>query len=109
MSRVTIRSCAHQHMLAIGQKFRDDSGDMPAMVEDRFGACPHQAGRAAAIDQPDAVFGQDTAESARSLHECRVGAGAGAAINANRLDSIHGLHVAPARDTVKRRRLFAPQ
>ena len=46
----------------------------PAVVEHRLGAGPHQADRAAAIDQPDAVLGQDLAEPARRLDEGRIGA-----------------------------------
>jgi hypothetical protein len=80
---------AHQHMLAIGQEFGNDSGDEPAVVEDRFGAGAHQAGRAAAVDQRDAVLGQDSAEPTRCLHEGRVGAWTGAAIDANGFDSVH--------------------
>ena len=89
-SRVMIRSCARISMCSRSVR---NSGMMPvtiaAMVEDRFGAGPHQAGRAAAVDEPDAVLGQDSAEPACRLHEGRVGARTGAAIDADRFDFAH--------------------
>src|SRR5215510_15743838 len=77
-------------MLAIDQKVRDDPGHGPAVIEDRFGERSHQAHRPAAINQTDAVLGQDAAELCRCVHESWVVAGAGGAIDANRFDCAHG-------------------
>ena len=70
-----------------------------AVVEHGVGDRAHHADAAAAIDQADAVLGEDCAEGAGGLHEGRVGAGAGAAIDADFsnfaevFDSVHALHV----------------
>ncbi len=48
---------------AVGQKFGDDAGHVAAVFEHGLGERAHQAGRAAAIDQPDIVFGEDFAEA----------------------------------------------
>ena len=54
-------------VLAVGQEFRDDAGHLAAVVEHRLGDRAHQADRAAAIDQADAVLGQDGSERPRGL------------------------------------------
>ena len=70
-----------QHALALDQKFRDHAGDLAAVLEHRLGEFTHQPDGAAAIDQPDVIFGQDFSEFARGLDEGGVFAGAGAAID----------------------------
>src|SRR5262249_12718807 len=62
----------------------------PAVIEDRFGERSHQPDRPAAVDQADAVLGQNSAELCRRVHESWVVAGAGGAIDANRFDCAHG-------------------
>ena len=74
---------AHQHVLAVDQKLRDDPGHDPAVIDNRFGERSHQPDRATAIDQADAVLGQNSAELSRRVHESRVVAGAGGAVDAN--------------------------
>src|SRR5262249_283835 len=86
---------AQQHVLAIDQKVRDDPGDGAAVIEDRFGERSHQADRPAAIDQADAVLGQNAAELCRRVHESWVLAGTGCAIDANRFYCAHGQWVGP--------------
>ena len=61
----------------------------PPWSSTEFRERSHQADGAAAIDQADAVFGQDTAEAARGGDKGRVGARPGGAIDANRFDSTH--------------------
>ena len=53
---------ARQHVLAVDQEVRNYAGHHAAMVEDRIRQRAHQADRPAAIDQPDAVLGQDSSE-----------------------------------------------
>ena len=65
MSRVTIRSCTRTSMCSrLTRKSGITPVTDPAVVEDRFGERAHQADRPAAIDEPDAVLGQDPAEAA---------------------------------------------
>ncbi len=66
-----------------------------------FGDGAHQADRAAAIDQPDIVFGQDLAKAAGRFDEIGIATGAGAAIDANCFDLAHAVHVARAFRSVK--------
>ena len=77
--------------LALGQKFRDDSGRLAAVFEHGFGERAHQADRAAAINQPDAVLGEDFAELFRRFDEARFSSGARSAIDADRIDFTHGV------------------
>ena len=49
-------------VLAVDQEFRDDAGHLAAVLEHGVGELAHQADRAAAIDEADAVLGQDLAE-----------------------------------------------
>ena len=81
---------AHQHVLAVDQKLRDDPGHDPAVIDNRFGERSHQSDRATAIDQADAVLGQNSAELSRRVHESWIVAGAGGAVDANRFDCAHG-------------------
>ena len=55
----------------------------PPWSSTALGDLAHQADRAAAVHQADAVLGQDLAERARGFDEGRIGAGAGAAIDAD--------------------------
>ena len=57
--------------------------DLAAVVEHGVAPVAHHADGAAAIDQADAVLGQDRAEGAGGLDEGRVGARPGAAIDAD--------------------------
>src|SRR6185312_14496063 len=75
-------------------KFRDDAGDAAAVIEHAIGHRAHQSVRAAAIDQADAVLGQDLAERAGSFDETGISAGTGTAINTDSLDLVHAGHVA---------------
>ena len=74
---------ADQRVLVADQELRDDAGDLAAVVEDGAGDRAHHAFAAAAIDQADAGFGHGGAERGRGLDEGRVGARAGAAIDAD--------------------------
>ena len=87
--------------LAGAEEARNDAGDGAAVVEHGFGDRAHQPDRTAAIDQPDAAFRQQSAENRRGFKETRIGAGAGAAIDADRLDFAHAGDVAPRNDRVK--------
>jgi len=49
----------------LGQEFRNNAGDVAAVFENGIGERSHQADRAAAIDQPHAVIGEDFSEIAR--------------------------------------------
>ena len=81
---------AVERALALGQEVRDDAGDLAAVVEHGFGKLAHQADRAAAVDQADAVLRQDFAEGAGGLDEGGVGSRAGAAIDADFSNGAHG-------------------
>ena len=88
----------HQHVLAIDQEIRNHAGHGPAVVENRIRQRAHQADRPSAIDQPDAVLGQNSSKRPGRLDESRIGAGTGGAIDANGFDSAHGqMDVARAR------------
>lgn len=75
-----------KHDFALFEKFRDDASDFAAMIDN--GACDraHEADIAAAIDEADAGFSQVNAEFAGDTGENRIGAVAGAAIDADGLD-----------------------
>ena len=81
-----------------GHEFRNDPGRLAAVVEDGFGDRAHQADRAAAVDEPHAVLGEDFAELLRGLDERRVGARARSAIDADRIDFAHSLILIEAID-----------
>ncbi len=70
----------------------------PPCSSTAFGERAHQADRAAAIDQPDAVLGEDFAEASRRFDKGRVGARARSAIDAERIDFAHGLILIEALD-----------
>src|SRR5262245_22222784 len=83
-------------MLALTQEARDDAGYEAAVIEHRAGDLAHEAEAAAAIDEADAGSGESLAEVARGLGVGGVSARAGAAIDADSLQSggdqrlIHG-------------------
>ena len=59
------------------------------MFERGFGERAHQTGRAATVDQPDVVFGEDFTEATRHLDKGRIGPRARSAIDAQRIDIAH--------------------
>ena len=77
---------AVEHDFALFEKFRDNACDFAAMIEDRAGNGAHQADIAATIDEADAGFSHVDAEFAGDIGENRIGAVAGAAIDADGLD-----------------------
>jgi len=54
-----------QHSFLRQEELRNDAGHAAAAVQHRLGEVTHQADRAAAKDQPDAIVGQDAAELPR--------------------------------------------
>ena len=77
-------------VLTILQKCRNDADHLAAVIQHGTGDFTHQADRAAAVDEPDAVFREDGSECPRGRHEGRVGARPGAAIDADLLNGAHG-------------------
>ncbi len=75
--------------LLLHQEFRDDAGGLAAVREHGLGDCAHQADRAAAVDEPHAVFGEDLAEFFGRLDKGRLRPRARSAINADRIDFTH--------------------
>ena len=71
------------------------------MIQRGFGDRAHQADRTAAIDEADIVLGKDLSERDGSFDKAGVGAGAGAAIDADGFDLVHALHVALQRRKLK--------
>src|SRR5262249_33822299 len=94
----------HAQQQAVRPAFQKAGGQPPArppaVIEDGFGERSHQPHRPAAINQADAVLGENSAELPRRVHESWVVAGAGGAVDANRLDGhaccwFKGLHCLP--------------
>src|SRR5262249_4934953 len=81
---------AHKQVLPIDKTPGNTPAPPPAVIDDRFGERSHQPDRATAIDQADAVLGQNSAELSRRVHESWVVAGAGGAVDANRCNCAHG-------------------
>jgi hypothetical protein len=81
---------ALERLLLALQELRDDSGHVAGVIEHRIRHLTHQAARATAIDQADAVGGHQRAKAARRIHKGRIGAGAGAAIDADCSNRAHG-------------------
>ena len=90
-----------RRMFAFGEKIRDDAGDGSAMFQRRAGHRTHQSDRAAAIDEPDAAFGQRLAKSRCSFDEMGICTGAGAAIDTDGFDFAHEADVALRNEGVK--------
>ena len=91
MSGVTIRSCTRVSMCSrLTRKSGMTPVTSPAVVEDRFGEGAHQADGAAAIDQANAVLGQNSPKAGGRLHVGGILAGTGGAIDADRFDCAHG-------------------
>ena len=59
-------------VLARHQELRDDAGDLAAVIEHGLGDRAHQADRAAAIDEPDVVVGEELAEGFGRFDEAGV-------------------------------------
>src|SRR6516162_4367784 len=77
--------------LALGEKFRDNSGGLAAMRQHGVGEYAHQANRAAAVDKAHVVFGEDFAELTGRFAENRLGPCIRSAIDADRTNFVHGL------------------
>ncbi len=89
---VTISSCARvcAHSRAPVRNVGDDAGDLAAVVERASRDRAHQAERAAAIDQADAVLGKGRAEALwPPSTKFGIGTGTGAAIDADSFDRVH--------------------
>ena len=80
---------ARHDVLAAGEELGDDAGHAPAVIEHAGRQRSHQAERAAAVDQPDPVLGEDLSQLAGRFGKRRIGAGAGAAIDAQRSNHTH--------------------
>ena len=65
------------------RKRRDDAGHAAAVADGRARHLAHEPEAAAAIDEPDMLFGQDAPEIARGLGEGRVDPRARSAKDAN--------------------------
>ena len=82
------------------QELRDDAGDLAAVVVHRARDRAHQAGRAAAVDEPNAVACEDFAELPGCGRVCGAVAQTRSAVDANSLDFAHcksfGIAAAPA-------------
>ena len=72
-----------QHQFSRLQKIGDDAGDMAAMRQHASRHFTHEAGVAAAIDEPDLGLGQGPAQDACRMYEERIGTGGRAAIDAD--------------------------
>src|SRR5262249_7465709 len=83
--------------------FRNDADDLAAMRLHRPGERAHHAGRAAAIDEPDARVCEDLAEAGCRSDVGRVRSGARAAIDANLANLTHAGMWQVASLTVKAR------
>jgi hypothetical protein len=77
--------------LALGEEVRDNSGSPAAMRQDSVGQYAHQPNRAAAIYKTHVIFGKDSTESAGSFAEDRLCPRIRSAIDADRIDFVHGL------------------
>ena len=86
MSGVTTISWTRSARSPRPEKLRDDSGDRAAVVEHGSRHSAHHADRSAAIDEPDAVFGEDLTERFGGFDKAGIGAGAGAAIDTDSFD-----------------------
>ena len=90
MSRVTISSCTSP--IGCSRPVRNSGmtpGDLTTLGQHGRGDRAHQADGAAAEDKPDVVLGEDGAERRRCCGKARIGAGTGAAIDADISNRAH--------------------
>jgi hypothetical protein len=71
------------------EKVRNDPGDHAAVIEHGARHRAHDAERAAAIDEADAVFGEHLAKRFGGFDEMGIGARAGAALVTDGFDLVH--------------------
>lgn len=72
------------------ERFRNDSDDFAACVKSSIGDGPHETDVSAPVDHPDSFPGQKPAQGEGRLAVFRTTAGTGAAVDADRLESLHG-------------------
>ena len=75
-----------QHALLLRQEFRNDAGHVSAVRQDRASNLAHEAEAAAAVDEADAGFGDQTSEYACHLGVGGIDAGVGATVDADVAD-----------------------